>query len=78
MHRRTSLAVACFFCDRLAAGDLTVENELSAAFLDAFPLTRGHTLVVPRRHEADDFALTGSRADGAVAARQCGAGADRA
>src|SRR5439155_929012 len=66
-HRRTSLAVACFFCDRLAAGDLTVENELSAAFLDAFPLTRGHTLVVPRRHEADDFALTGSRADGAVA-----------
>jgi len=62
--------VACFFCDRLAAGDLTVENELSAAFLDAFPLTRGHTLVVPRRHEADDFALTGSRADRDVAARQ--------
>src|SRR2546428_3782086 len=44
--------------DRLAAGDLTVENELSAAFADAFPLTRGHTLVVPRRHEADYFALT--------------------
>jgi diadenosine tetraphosphate (Ap4A) HIT family hydrolase len=48
----------CVFCDRLAAGDLTVETELAAAFADAFPLTRGHTLVVPRRHEADYFALT--------------------
>ena len=50
--------MACIFCDRLAAGDLAAENELAAAFPDAFPLTRGHTLVVPRRHEADYFALT--------------------
>lgn len=34
------------------------ENELAAAFPDAFPLTPGHTLIVPRRHEADYFALT--------------------
>jgi diadenosine tetraphosphate (Ap4A) HIT family hydrolase len=32
---------------------------LAAAFPDAFPLTPGHTLVVPRRHEPDDLALTG-------------------
>src|SRR2546425_114893 len=50
--------MGCVFCDRLAAGDLEAENELAAAFPDAFPLTRGHTLVVPRRHEADYFALT--------------------
>ena len=50
--------MACVFCDRLAAGDLAAENELAAAFLDAFPLTHGHTLVVPRRHETDYFALT--------------------
>ncbi len=50
--------MGCVFCDRLTAGDLVVENELAAAFPDAFPLTRGHTLVVPRRHEADYFALT--------------------
>src|SRR2546425_261458 len=50
--------MGCVFCDRLAAGDLEAENELAAAFPDAFPLTRGHTLVAPRRHEADYFALT--------------------
>ena len=48
----------CVLCDRVAAGDLLVEDELAAAFPDAFPLTRGHTLIVPRRHEADYFALT--------------------
>ncbi len=35
-----------------------VANELAAAFPDGFPLTPGHTLVVPRRHEPDYFALT--------------------
>ena len=50
--------MGCVFCDRLAAGDLEAENELAAAFPDAFPLTRGHTLVVPRRHAADYFGLT--------------------
>ena len=49
---------SCAFCDRVASGDVTVANELAVAFPDAFPLTRGHTLVVPRRHEADYFALT--------------------
>lgn len=47
----------CVFCARLASGDVAAANELAAAFPDAFPLTRGHMLVVPRRHEADYFAL---------------------
>jgi diadenosine tetraphosphate (Ap4A) HIT family hydrolase len=34
------------------------ENELAAAFLDAFPLTAGHTLIVPRRHAPDLLRLT--------------------
>ena len=50
--------MGCAFCDRLAAADLAAENELAAALPDTFPPTRGHTLVVPRRHEADYFALT--------------------
>lgn len=49
---------ACVFCDRLAAGDLLAESELAAAFFDAFPLTDGHALIVPRRHEADFLALS--------------------
>jgi diadenosine tetraphosphate (Ap4A) HIT family hydrolase len=50
--------VACPFCDRLAAGDLVAENGLAAAFLDAFPLSPGHCLAVPRRHQPDFLALT--------------------
>lgn len=48
----------CVFCDRLRGGDFIVANEVAAAFLDAFPLSEGHCLVVPRRHEPDFLALT--------------------
>lgn len=48
----------CVFCDRLKRADLLAENDLAAAFADAFPLTPGHTLVVPRRHESDFLALS--------------------
>ncbi len=33
-------------------------NELAVAFPDAYPLNEGHSLVVPRRHEPDFFALS--------------------
>ena len=48
----------CPFCRRIAEADLLAGSELAAAFPDAFPLSPGHTLVVPRRHEPDFFALT--------------------
>ncbi len=47
----------CPFCDRLAAGPLDGGNDRAAAFPDAFPVSRGHTLVVPRRHVPDYFDL---------------------
>ncbi|MGH7393587.1 MAG: HIT family protein [Candidatus Rokuibacteriota bacterium] len=53
-----SRPVTCVFCDRLASGELVAENDLAVAFADAFPLSLGHCLVVPRRHEADFLALT--------------------
>ena len=46
------------FCNRVVSGDLVADNELAVAFLDAFPLSPGHCLVVPRRHESDFLALT--------------------
>ncbi len=52
------MAAPCPFCARIAAGDLVAANDLAAAFPDGFPLTDGHTLVVPRRHEPDFLALT--------------------
>jgi diadenosine tetraphosphate (Ap4A) HIT family hydrolase len=48
----------CPFCRRLGEGDLLDESTSAVAFFDAFPLSPGHALIVPRRHEADLFALT--------------------
>jgi diadenosine tetraphosphate (Ap4A) HIT family hydrolase len=51
-------SMACVFCGRLAAGGLVAETAEAAAFADAFPLSPGHTLIVPRRHEPDFLALS--------------------
>ena len=45
----------CPFCARPAP---LFESPLALAFSDAFPLSAGHTLIVPRRHEPDFFALS--------------------
>jgi histidine triad (HIT) family protein len=45
----------CVFCDIVAgkAPAYTVyEDETTMAFLDLFPFTRGHLLVIPKRHGA--------------------------
>lgn len=53
----------CPFCRRLATDGFLAENEAAVAFPDAFPLTPGHALIVPRRHEADLFALSVAEQD---------------
>ncbi|WP_188830212.1 HIT family protein [Nocardia camponoti] len=43
----------CVFCailDGTAPATLVYEDETVAAFLDIRPITRGHTLVIPRDH----------------------------
>jgi diadenosine tetraphosphate (Ap4A) HIT family hydrolase len=50
--------VDCVFCDRISGGDVVAANDLAIAFPDSFPLSDGHCLIVPRRHEADFLALT--------------------
>lgn len=47
----------CAFCDRIASGQIVAGNELAVAIPDAFPVTPGHTLVVPRRHVTEFFDL---------------------
>ncbi len=49
---------ACVFCERIASGQIKAENELAVAIADAFPVTAGHTLVVPRRHVTEFFDLS--------------------
>lgn len=43
----------CIFC-KIVKGEIPAkiidETEKSLAFLDAFPLTRGHSLVIPKNH----------------------------
>ena len=45
----------CVFCDIVARRSpawIVYEDEKTLAFLDIFPFTRGHLLVVPKRHGA--------------------------
>jgi histidine triad (HIT) family protein len=58
----------CLFCKIIAGeipGQIVAEDERTVAFMDINPATRGHALVVPRRHavnvleiEADDLTAT--------------------
>jgi histidine triad (HIT) family protein len=50
----------CPFC-AILVGDLPAsvieQDDAAVAFLDVNPMTRGHTLVVPRRHQPDLYDL---------------------
>ncbi|HSQ70655.1 MAG TPA: HIT family protein [Steroidobacteraceae bacterium] len=47
----------CPFCE-LPRDRVVAENALALAFRVAFPVTEGHSLVIPRRHVVDYFGLT--------------------
>ena len=51
----------CLFC-KIANKEITsriiTETENSIAFLDAFPVSRGHTLVIPKNHYEKVQAMT--------------------
>lgn len=53
-------AEGCPFCDRVKGGDVLLKNDLAFAITDEFPVSEGHTLILPIRHVADYFELTGS------------------
>ncbi len=47
---------SCIFCGIVAGevpGQIVDSDEHTVAFMDINPATRGHALVVPRRHSAD-------------------------
>jgi ATP adenylyltransferase len=47
----------CVFCELEGSGRVLLENELAICIADAYPVTEGHSLVIPRRHVADGLAL---------------------
>lgn len=48
--------MACVFCD--IDREMIAETQLSRAFLDNFPVTKGHTLVIPKRHVLSIWEMT--------------------
>jgi len=46
----------CLFC-KAPSERIIAENELCYAIRDGFPVTDGHTLIIPKRHVADYFDL---------------------
>jgi len=55
----------CIFC-RIAAGDepasIVYEDGMTLAFMDINPVTRGHTLVIPREHVATIYEASAAQA----------------
>ncbi len=47
----------CIFCDP-DASKVYLESDLAYALWDSYPVSPLHTLIIPRRHASDYFALT--------------------
>lgn len=47
----------CPFCS-LEKSRIRAESEFAVSFLDGYPITKGHTLVIPKRHVASLFELS--------------------
>jgi diadenosine tetraphosphate (Ap4A) HIT family hydrolase len=45
------------FCALEGSGRVLLENELALCIADAYPVSEGHSLVIPRRHGADGLEL---------------------
>jgi len=49
--------MTCLFCE-IPPERVIASNDLAYAIRDGFPVTPLHTLVIPKRHAVDYFALT--------------------
>jgi superfamily II DNA or RNA helicase/diadenosine tetraphosphate (Ap4A) HIT family hydrolase len=56
----------CPFCE-LPRERVVLENEVALAVRDGFPVSPGHTLVLPRRHVASFFAASAAEREGLLA-----------
>jgi histidine triad (HIT) family protein len=68
------MAAGCLFC-KIVAGEIPSErideDDHTVAFMDINPWTRGHALVIPRRHSKDLYEIDdGDLASTSAAARR--------
>jgi diadenosine tetraphosphate (Ap4A) HIT family hydrolase len=54
-------------CELCTPADVLIENELAYVRFDSHSLSRGHVLVVPKRHVASFFDMTDAEQDTVVA-----------
>ena len=52
----------CLFCN-MEQDRIIAENDLVYVIRDGYPVTEFHTLIIPKRHEADYFNLTSQEVD---------------
>lgn len=54
----------CHFCDVLAndRAQIVAENDLAFVVRDNYPVSAGHTLLMPKRHVVDYFGLSAQEA----------------
>jgi diadenosine tetraphosphate (Ap4A) HIT family hydrolase len=57
MRTRPAFDMTCPFCT-LPRERLVFESELAFVIRDGYPVSQGHTLVIPRRHVASFFETT--------------------
>lgn len=48
----------CVFCEPKNDGEKMLENSRAYAMLDTFPVSKGHTLIIPKRHFGSYFEMT--------------------
>ncbi|MFE9609911.1 HIT family protein [Streptomyces sp. NPDC006012] len=61
MPSETPTAADCVFCDIVAGrlhAEILHEDERTVAFLDNTAVMEGHTLVIPKRHAVDIWAIS--------------------
>ena len=47
----------CVFCELIKNKEYYLESDLSVAIFDNFPASKGHTLIIPKRHSETYFDL---------------------
>jgi len=56
--KRYELSGGCPFCKLNSKVELVSEAATTIAFFDGYPVSKGHTLIIPKRHVANYFDLT--------------------
>ena len=56
--KRYELSEGCPFCKLSPKVELVCETATAVALFDGYPVSKGHTLIIPKRHVANYFDLT--------------------